>query len=179
MQYCSNIKGSHPLVSFFQHSTKYHYQGVIVFPSCQLGLSFLEETMAGEENKQERGLWHKRRLDSTKSTLYFKGATLLSPKTNLPPKSRLLLSKTHHETSQSQRCIQCDGGLTRASHFPSASHPRGFWCSWLFLMKNVLIIDMCGRASEPNKTLSFPLHCRPITIIVLSRCLPNYQADYL
>lgn len=114
MQYCWNIKGSHPLVSFFQHATKYCHQDIIIFPVCQLGLRFLEGTMAGAENKQEMGLLHKWRLDSIKSALYFKNATLLSPKMKFIPGSRLLLSKMHHKTSPGQSCISCDHRLTPA-----------------------------------------------------------------
>ena len=57
---------------------------------------------------------------------------------------------------------------------PSVSHHRGFQRSRLLLTANGPIIDMCGRIPEPNKTLFFSLHFRPITIIALSRCLPNY-----
>lgn len=45
-------------------------------------------------------------------------------------------------------------------HLPNIfllSHHRGFWCSWLFLMENFVMIDMSRRTSEPSKnTVLFP-----------------------
>lgn len=148
---------------------------IISFPFCHPGLGFLEETMAGAERQPSKwGFYagggrpprHPHRASSM--------PLCCPPRWNSFLKAGCFSPKHIKRLPWVKGIFSVIAGWHPSNISPSVSHHRGFWRSWLLLMENILIIDMCGRTSEPNKTLFFSLHFRPITIIALSRCLPNY-----
>lgn len=123
---------------------------------------------------QEMGFLLMQRPASLKCAPHFKNATLYPLRWNSFLKAGCFSPKHIGRLPWVKGIFSVMAGWHPSNVLPSVSYHRGFRRSRLLLMANGPIIDMCGRISEPNKTLFFSLHFRPITIIALSRCLPNY-----
>ena len=175
MWYCWNIEGTYfPQWPFFNTQFKYYSWNLISFPFCHPGWSFLEQTRWAMRVRPGMGFYSSGGQPPW-NVHHTSRMPLYSPlRWNSFLKAGCFSPKHIGRLPWVKGIFSLMAGWHPSNVFPSVSYHRGFQRSWLLLTANGPIIDMCGRISEPNKTLFFSLHFRPITIIALSRCLPSY-----
>lgn len=174
MWYCRNIEGTYFLNHLFSTLNLNFTLKFISFPFCHPGWRFLEGKQGGRwKLDQEMGFLLMQRPASW-NVHHTSRMPLYIPWDETHFRKQAASLQTHGRLPWVKGIFSVMAGWHPSNVLPSVSISQGFRRSRLLLMANGPIIDMCGRISEPNKTLFFSLHFRPITIIALSRCLPNY-----